>query len=164
MNPEIPTNCLPAELVARPGFLLGRLGIALKTQTMGEFEREGFNPYQYSVLALLDEGARETQATIASALDLDPSRLVAVLDSLENRGLVSRQRDPQDRRRHVVSITADGKRELQRLRAIAKELEDEFFGTLAREDRDTLHRLLSELACAHDPRCAFAPTVSSKPD
>ena len=63
-----------------------------------------------------------------------------------------------------VSPDAQGKRELQRLRAIAKELEDEFFGTLAREDRDTLHRLLSELACAHDPRCAFAPTVSSKPD
>ena len=162
--PDRPVSRVAKELVASSGFLMARLGMAFKARALERIDAEGYEANHYSVLAILGEGARETQATIASALDLDPSRLVAVLDSLENRGLVSRQRDPQDRRRHVVSITADGKRELQRLRAIAKELEDEFFGTLAREDRDTLHRLLSELACAHDPRCAFAPTVSSKPD
>src|SRR3954471_24038412 len=114
------------ELVASSGFLLARLGLAFKTKALARIEQEGFDAHHYSVLAILGEGARETQATIAEALDVDPSRLVALLDSLEERGLVDRQRDPQDRRRHVVTITPAGRKQLQRLRAIAREVEDEF--------------------------------------
>jgi DNA-binding MarR family transcriptional regulator len=87
-------------------------------------------------------------------LALDPSRLVALLDSLEERALIVRQRDPQDRRRHAVSITAAGKRQLSRLREMAKELEDAFFAPLDRESRERFHDLLSQLAAHNDPRCA----------
>ena len=163
-TPLRPVHRVAKELAASSGFLLARLGLAFKSKAIERIEREGFEAHHYSVLAILGEGARETQATIAAALDLDPSRLVAVLDSLEERGLVARQRDPHDRRRHVVSITPTGKRQLQRLRNIAKQLEDEFFGPLTPEDRATFHELLSQLACTHDPRCGFAPGISSKPD
>jgi len=152
------------ELVASSGFLLARLGLAFKTKALERIEAEGFEAHHYSVLAILGEGARETQATIADALDVDPSRLVALLDSLEERDLIARQRDPQDRRRHVVSITPAGRRQLQRLRAIAKQLEEEFFGSLSTAEREAFYEVLQKLACAHDPRCGFAPTVSSATD
>jgi DNA-binding MarR family transcriptional regulator len=145
------------ELAASSGFLLARLGFAFKAKAIARIEREGFEPHHYGVLAIVAEGARQTQSTIAEALALDPSLLVSVLDSLEDRGLVARQRDPHDRRRHVVTITPEGERELERLRAVAKEIEDEFFGSLSDDDRARLHALLGQLACAHDPRCAFAP-------
>ena len=116
----------------------------------------GFELYDYSVLAILAEGDRETQATIADALTLDPSRLVALLDSLEQRDLIMRQRDPQDRRRHVVSITATGRQELSRLRAMIRQLEDEFFAPLDAESRKAFHELLLRLAAQNDPRCAFS--------
>lgn len=150
-----PINRVAKELVASSGFLLARLGFGFKGKAIAKFEQAGFEIYDYSVLAILAEGARETQATIADVLTLDPSRLVALLDSLEQRALIVRQRDPQDRRRHLVSITAAGKRELSRLRAMIKQLEEEFFAPLDPESRTTLHELLMRLAAHNDPRCAF---------
>jgi MarR family transcriptional regulator, lower aerobic nicotinate degradation pathway regulator len=162
--PPRPIHRVAKELVASSGFLLAPLGLAFKAKARERIEREGFEANHYSVLAMLGEGPRETQATVADALDLDPGRLVAVLDSLEERELIVRQRDPHDRRRHVVSITPAGKRQLQKLRSVTKKLEDEFFAPLDTDDRTRFHNLLLKLAFHHDPRWGFAPTVSSKPD
>lgn len=148
-----PVHLVARELAESPGFLLIRLGFALKALATAAVTETGSEVHDYGVLAILGEGSRETQATIADALDLDPSRLVALLDSLEQRGLVVRQRDPQDRRRHLVSITAAGKTELARLRVVVKRLEDDFFAPLDEDGRRTLHELLLALAAKNDPRC-----------
>jgi DNA-binding MarR family transcriptional regulator len=146
---------MPRELVASTVFLLGRLGWTIKKQAMQELEEAGFSGYDYSVLALLAERPRETQATIADALRLDRSQLVGLLDGLEDNGLVERRRDPNDRRRHIVTLTADGKRRLAKLRSIVTRIEDEFLEPLDVQSRERLHELLLCLACHHDAR--FAP-------
>jgi DNA-binding MarR family transcriptional regulator len=143
------------ELVENSGFLLARLGHAFKTRALTRVELEGFEPNHYSVLAILAEGDRQTQGTIAEALGLDPSRLVNLLDSLEERDLVARHRDPLDRRRHVVRITPEGIGALNRLRALAGDMADEFFAPLSQADRETFQRLLLRLAAVHDPSCVF---------
>jgi DNA-binding MarR family transcriptional regulator len=155
MNPETPTNCLPAELVASPGFLLARLGLTLKMTTMEAFEEAGFNGYHYSILALLDEGARTTQAAIADALQYDPSQLVALLDGLEERDLIERRRDPNDRRRQMVSLTVAGRRQLAAFRKLVHRLEDEFLAPLDDEERAALHDLLLRIAVQRDARFAM---------
>jgi MarR family transcriptional regulator, lower aerobic nicotinate degradation pathway regulator len=165
-TPTRPIHRIAKEQLASNGFLLARLGFAFKGKAIAAFEKAGFELYDYGVLALLAEGARQTQSTIADSLTVDPSRLVALLDSLEQRGLIVRQRDTQDRRRHLVSITADGKRELGRLRSLMKGLEEEFFAPLDAESRKTLHDLLLHLASELDPRCAFAavkPPAATEP-
>jgi len=150
------------ELVDSSGFLLARLGMRFKAQAIACAEAAGFELYDYSVLAILAEGARETQGTIADALTLDPSRLVALLDRLEQRELIVRQRDPLDRRRHVVSITAKGKHELGRIREQIKRFENAFLAPLDAADRKALHELLLRLAEHNDPRCVFGPEPESK--
>lgn len=159
---EIRTRPVPLvakELLDSSGFLLARLGLGFKARALTKLDQAGFEPFGYGVLAIVNEGSMQTQATIAEALMLDPSRLVALLDSLEDDGLIVRKRDPEDRRRHLVTITADGKRKLSRLRTIVKELEDEFLAPLDAEERKALHRLLLRLAAENDPRCAFVPAT-----
>lgn len=149
------TNCIPAELLANPLFLLVRLGFAIKSRAVDEFEQTGFSPYHHSVLALLDEGARDTQAAIADALQLDRGTLVGLLDSLEEHGLIERHRDPNDRRRHIVTLTSAGRRQLAKFRTIISSLDHEFLGTLDDKDRADLLDVLSRVAQHHDPH--FAP-------
>src|SRR5919198_1028350 len=125
---------LPGELVASATFLLKRLGFAAKERAMEAYERTGLHPYHHAVLLVLDE--------------------------LEEKGLVERRRDPNDRRRHTVRITPDGKRALRRLRALARQIEDDFLAPLTDDERMTLHALLLRLAETHEPRCA-GPTLKA---
>jgi DNA-binding MarR family transcriptional regulator len=152
---------LPAELLASSTFLLKRLGFAAKEQSLEAYEQTGLHPYHYAVLLVLDEGTRETQGAIADALGYDRGQLVGLLDELEERGLVERRRDPNDRRRQSVSLTADGKLALVKLRTLSAGIEDDFLSALDDDEREALHALLKKLARSHIPICANQPDVSA---
>ncbi len=150
----------PKELLTSNVFLLKRLGFAAKDRSHAAFEGTGLSAFHYAVLALLDEDPRETQAQIADALNYDRSLIVRLLDELEDRELVVRKRDPEDRRRHVVKMTAEGRKMLGELRAIVQGLEDDFLSPLDPAEQETLHALLAKLTVHHDPRCSFRPPPS----
>ena len=82
------------ELLLSTPFLLKRLGFAVKERSYAAFESLGLLPQHHAVLSLLDEGARETQGTIADALGYDRSMLVGLLDEL----------DPAHAARHHVRL------------------------------------------------------------
>src|SRR5258708_1252868 len=150
------TGQLPQELLGSSLFLLKRLGMAAKELAHTAYEEAGFSPFHHAVLALLDEGARETQGAIADSLGYDRGMLVGILDELEEKSLIERKRDPNDRRRHVVRLTADGKRALTKLRAISRRIDEEFFAPLDEDERRQMYELMQRLADLHDPRCVPA--------
>ncbi len=157
-DPELPLKPAmakpPAELRSSTSHLLKRLGWAVKDRAIAAYAEGGLTPYHHAVLIVLDEDTPETQAMIADALGYDRSHLVGLLDELEERGLIERRRDPSDRRRHLVTLTSDGKRALTRLRAIAKRLDDDFLAPLDEAQRRALHALLLQLMSHHEPRYA----------
>jgi MarR family transcriptional regulator, lower aerobic nicotinate degradation pathway regulator len=153
----------PKVLLSSTVFLLKRLGFAAKDRSHDAFEGTGLSAFHYAVLALLEEDPRETQAMIADALGYDRSHIVRLLDELEERELVLRKRDPEDRRRHVVKLTPQGRSMLGKLRAVMRELEDQFLAPLDAEQRETLHVLLATLASHHDPRCALRDPAPPNP-
>jgi MarR family transcriptional regulator, lower aerobic nicotinate degradation pathway regulator len=145
-----PPGSLPEELRENTLFLLARLGYTIKARVLQEFEEAGFSMYEYSVLATLAEGACAAQATIADVLGLDRSQLVGVLDHLEERGLIERERDPADRRRHKVSLTADGRREFGKLRTKVRKVDASVLEPLDEETRTSLHKALLTVAAHND--------------
>jgi DNA-binding MarR family transcriptional regulator len=155
-TPAVSVRKLPRELVDSTTFLLKRLGFAAKEQALGAYERTGLHPYHHAVLAVLDEGTRETQGEIADVLGYDRGQLVGLLDELEQKGFVERRRDPADRRRHIVRMTPEGERALAKLRTLSAGLEDDFLTGLDEGRRAELHALLLQLAERHLPACALA--------
>jgi len=144
----------PEELLASTGFLLKKLGWAMKERSHRAVEPSGVNPQHYAVLSVLAQGTCTSQATIADSLAWDRSQLVGLLDELEDRGYVARKRDPGDRRRHLVSLTAAGQEALTELRATFKDVERDFLAPLDEDEQRELHALLRRLASAHCPGLA----------
>jgi DNA-binding MarR family transcriptional regulator len=126
-----------------------------KEQSLVAYEEAGLHPYHHAILAVLDEGQRETQGAIADALGYDKGQLVGLLDELEDGGFIVRQRDQADRRRHVVEMTAAGRKALTRARRLSARLDDEFLSSLSEKERAQLHALLMRLAEDHLPHCRF---------
>jgi DNA-binding MarR family transcriptional regulator len=153
MGTPIGTKRLPGELVSSPLFLLKRLGMSAKERSIAAYEETGLHPYHHAILAVLDEGSRETQNAIADSLGYDKGQLVGLLDELEEAGLVERQRDAADRRRHVVRLTPAGRKALARARRLSQSLEDDFLAPLDEDERAELQALLLRLAERHLPNC-----------
>ncbi len=108
----------------------------------------------------LADGPVNQQALI-DLLGVDPSALVAVLNELESSGLAARQRDAADRRRHIVTITADGATTLRTIEALLDKTDDELFAALSPADRDQLRQLLIKVADpgSCDQECAGSATA-----
>lgn len=152
---------LPEELRSSTIVLLKRLGMTAKELSLDAYEeQEGMHPYHHAVLAVLDEGQRDTQGAIAEALGYDKGQLVGLLDELEEAELVDRQRDPNDRRRQIVRMTPAGRKHLEKLRKLSVKIEDAFLEPLSEKERAQLHSLLLRLAEEHLPNCRFAKQSS----
>jgi DNA-binding MarR family transcriptional regulator len=78
-------------------------------------------------------------------MGLDPTIIVALVDELEDRGLVARERDPEDRRRHRLRTTAKGRTAHAAAVKAVTAAEREFLSPLDRSDRERLRALLVEV-------------------
>src|SRR6202045_2941693 len=104
----------PPLLVERrssPGLLLALLGQHAMRVLREAHTAHDLKPRQFQLLGLLRDEGDLSQGELRRRMDIDPSILVTLLNPLEEVGLVSRERDPDDRRRHVVTLTPAGKRE-----------------------------------------------------
>ncbi|MFF0866424.1 MarR family winged helix-turn-helix transcriptional regulator [Nonomuraea sp. NPDC003560] len=105
--------------------------------------------WHYAVLASLQEHGPGSQATLSRRTGIYRSDMVGVLNELAERGLIERTPDPDDRRRNVITITAQGRRRLRRLDQVLDDLHDELLAPLAPAERDQLVQLLTRLLDHH---------------
>jgi DNA-binding MarR family transcriptional regulator len=116
--------------------------VARRAYEAGHFVEAGcLRPRQLVALNLLHEHGPLSQQALGEALSLDPSNVVGLLNELEERGLITRQRDPADRRRHIVSLSPAGQAEAATGGQLAA-IEDDVLKALSPAERATLHELL----------------------
>jgi len=97
---------------------------------------------QYVALSYVCEHDGASQQALGEALHLDANNLVLLLNELEAAGLVARRRDPSDRRRHLVDVTAAGRRAQARAERALEAVEDDVLAALSSGERATLRTLL----------------------
>jgi DNA-binding MarR family transcriptional regulator len=108
----------------------------------------GIRLKQFIALDYLREQGGTTQQQLGETLHLDKNNCVILLNDLEEDGYVARRRDPTDRRRHIVEMTPEGEKALERAEVKLDTLEEEALGNLTLEERTTLARLLRKaLGC-----------------
>jgi DNA-binding MarR family transcriptional regulator len=88
----------------------------------------------------------KAQLALGQALNVVPSAIVPMIDDLEALGAISRVPDEADRRRHGIQLTPKGAALLQQATLIALKVDDAILGSLAKEERDMLRRLLDKLS------------------
>ncbi|MGD0062181.1 MAG: MarR family transcriptional regulator [Streptosporangiaceae bacterium] len=105
----------------------------------------GISMWGYIVLTGLAEQPVRTQAALAQAINADKSRIIGVLDDLQQRGLIQRQPDTADRRVHLLSLTPAGDRLRRSVESAIRAQEDAMLATLPAADREVFLRSLRAL-------------------
>jgi DNA-binding MarR family transcriptional regulator len=138
-----------------PGLLLALLGQNAMRHLRAAHTEVGLSPRQFQLLGLLHDGGSMSQRELGQTMGIDPSILVTMLNPLEEQGLLRRERDSSDRRRHTVTLSPAGSRKLERAAAAQREAEDALFAGLDRAQRAQLRQLLLALretvTCEPDP-------------
>lgn len=104
---------------------------------------------ELAALSFLRDFDESTQQALTDGLCIDTNYCVLLLNDLEAADYVERRRDPTDRRRHIVTMTDEGRRALQRAEAAQQTLEDEILVGLDSQERVELAHLLRKALDGH---------------
>lgn len=136
--------------------LLDHLARISRAHTEASLEQLGLRPRQLVALTLLRETGPATQQALASAISIDRTNLVGLLNELESAGYLARRRAAEDRRRHIVELTPQGTRKLDEAESALARAEAELLHGLDERERQTLFELLQRATAGHVVDCTAA--------
>jgi DNA-binding MarR family transcriptional regulator len=132
------------------GFLISQLGYVISTRFRATLAPLGLEPRQFLVLRHVARTRGLSQHALGQALRIPASRMVGIVDTLEQRGLVERRANPRDRRARALFLTEAGGRMLEDAFRIAVGHERAVTAGLSAEERDQLLSLLRRLDVARE--------------
>lgn len=144
------------------GFLLSKLGFLTSSRFAAALEPLGIGPGHFGLLRIVDAAGADSQQALGDALGIPPSRMVALVDDLEEQGLVERRRSPEDRRVNLVHLTAGGQRTLARALEAGEGWQEELLADLDGAEREQLLHLLQRVAASHDLPLGVHPALAEE--
>ena len=129
-------------MLTSAGYLMIKAGHYLGQGFEAALAELGISAREFLVLTFVRAADGLSQQELSARLGLDPTIVVGLVDGLEDRDLMSRRRDPADRRRNVLSATPAGEDLLAEAVAAAARAEADFLGPLDPDQREELRRWL----------------------
>jgi DNA-binding MarR family transcriptional regulator len=143
-------------LRVRTAYSLSQAGRAQSARFLAGLAPLGLRPKQFALLNHIALAEGSSQRQLGRRMGLDPSGLVGTIDELERRGLLERRAHPDDRRRHALHLTADGRTKLDEGRAVAQRTAAQLLGALGDREVTTLLELLARIDTTLEPGLAPA--------
>lgn len=143
-------------------FLLSQVGIHAARQFSERIAEVGLHPALFRVLNLVDAAEGRSQQAIGEAIEVPPSRMVALVDELEQLGLVERRPHATDRRVRALYLTAKGRETLARGREIARLHERDLTRGMPVADRKRLTGYLQKIVDEQTIGRGIHPGLSGK--
>lgn len=130
------------DVLGSAGYLLLKAGHYIGVEFDAALDSLGLNGREFLVLSFVRTGDGLSQQALSERLGLDPTLVVGLVDTLEHRALVTRTKDPADRRRNLLALTADGVATHDAAIAAARRAEDAFLEPLTAGQRTQLRTAL----------------------
>jgi DNA-binding MarR family transcriptional regulator len=127
-------------------FLLAQLGAHAASKFAERLAALDLAPQHAGILRVLGAGSGLSQQALATTLSIQPSRLVLLVDELEEKGLVERRDSRDDRRVYELHLTAKGRRALESIGKVAVEHDASICAALSEGERASLRSLLTTMA------------------
>ncbi|MCW2782587.1 MAG: hypothetical protein JWR35_3036 [Marmoricola sp.] len=140
----------------RSGALLDHLARRVRLRAEAVLAPLGLRPRHLVALTVLRDRGGSTQQALAATLDMDATNIVGLLNDLEADNLIERRRSPEDRRRHLVELTAAGAEQLAQAECALAQVEEEVLGALDETQRETLYGLLQQATAGATVSCTRA--------
>ena len=134
-----------SELLELVGYNIRRSYLVIQTYFDREMEKHDLRQAEFAVLSVLRGNPGINQRALADALAVAPPNLATLLDRLEARGLLTRQRSKEDKRVQHVELTAQGVRLYGRALKAAAIADGQALENLSDSEREQLKTLLRKI-------------------
>ena len=145
------------------GFLISQLGFFSSKGFMEALEPVVIGPREFLLMRFVEAAHGQSQQALAERVGVPASRMVALVDHLEEAGLVERRPDPQDRRVRGLYLTRKGRGVLERAAKIAIDYETRLCAGINREEREQLIDLLQKLQASQTHLRGVHPGLRENP-
>ena len=145
------------------GFLISQLGFISSRGFTEALEPVGIDPRDFLLMRFIAASEGQSQQVLAERVGVPASRMVALVDRLEEAGLVERRPNPEDRRIRELHLTRKGKGSLERAKKIAIDYETQLCAGINREERETLIDLLQKLQVGQTELGGVHPGLGKEP-
>jgi DNA-binding MarR family transcriptional regulator len=129
-----------------PSFLIAQVGAHAASQFAQRLRKLKLALHHAGILRILNSTPAITQQTLATTLGMVPSRLVVLVDEMEQRGLIERRENPEDRRRYALHITEKGRSTLDMIGRISREHSQALLAAISEDEQRQLATLLQRVA------------------